>query len=138
MSDVFLDTSYAIALATPRDQHHGSARRWAGEILNQKPRLVTTDAVILEIGNFFSRASVRTKGGGIIAGIYRDPMIQIIHASPEQHRSAFQLFQARPDKEWGLTDCLSFVIMREQDLSDALTSDEHFRQAGFRALLLGP
>ena len=50
---------------------------------------------------------------------------------------ALQLFQARADKEWGLTDCVSFVVMQERAITDALTADAHFQQAGFRSLLLG-
>ena len=58
--------------------------------------------------------------------------------SGEHYRQAFALYREREDKEWGLTDCLSFVVMNERGLTDALTADDHFRQAGFRALLREP
>jgi len=49
--------------------------------------------------------------------------------------SGWTLYQQRPDKEWGLTDCISFVVMQEQGISEAFTSDHHFTQAGFTILL---
>lgn len=58
------------------------------------------------------------------------------HQPPAQSKSSFELYRNRPDKEWGMTDYISFVIMQERGISDALTADDHFRQAGFRALLL--
>lgn len=135
MNRVFLDASYAIALATPRDGLHRNAHELSDRILRDKPRLYTTEAVVLEIGNFFSRHAVRPMGARLIAGIYRDPLIEILHTTTDDHRVAFQLFRDRSDKEWGLTDCLSFVVMRQNGLTDALTSDRHFQQAGFRTLL---
>ena len=65
-----------------------------------------------------------------------DPSVQIVQIAESLYLRAIRLFQDRSDKEWGLTDCMSFVVMQEYGLTDALTSDNHFRQAGFRALLL--
>ena len=63
------------------------------------------------------------------------PSVEIIPASSHLFNAALELYRSRPDKDWGLTDCASFVAMGERGLSEALTTDEHFRQAGFRALL---
>ena len=64
------------------------------------------------------------------------PLVDIVPASSRLFEAALRLFEDRPDKDWGLTDCSSFVVMAERGLANALTSDEHFRQAGFRVLLL--
>lgn len=63
--------------------------------------------------------------------------MQIVPASQALFRSGFDLFARRPDKEWSLVDCLSFVVMKQRRLKDALTTDHHFEQTGFRALLRG-
>jgi hypothetical protein len=65
-----------------------------------------------------------------------DPQLEIVPLSDRLYQKAFQLFCSRPDKEWGLIDCISFVVMQERGLTEALTTDKHFQQAGFRALLM--
>lgn len=65
-----------------------------------------------------------------------DPAVEIIAFSEELYHQALALYRLRSDKEWGLTDCLSFVVMQQRNRAEALTTDDHFRQAGFRALLL--
>ena len=71
----------------------------------------------------------------ILSSLEADPTVEILPVSPTLYQDAFRLFQERPDKEWGLIDCVSFVVMGARGLVEALTSDEHFEQAGFRALL---
>lgn len=63
------------------------------------------------------------------------PNVEIIPASDELYRRAFSIYQERLDKEWGLIDCMSFIVMKDHALTDALTADNHFRQAGFTTLL---
>jgi len=65
-----------------------------------------------------------------------DTAYKVVAASARLFDAALDLYQRRPDKDWGLTDCASFVVMSDRKLTDALTADEHFRQAGFRPLLL--
>ncbi len=62
--------------------------------------------------------------------------MEVVPLTPELFDRGFALFRSRPDKEWGLVDCISFTLMRERGLRTALTADIHFQQAGFRALLL--
>jgi predicted nucleic acid-binding protein len=64
-----------------------------------------------------------------------DPNIEIVSVSDELYREALELYRSRPDKEWGLIDCVSFVTMSKRNMQEALTADDHFRQAGFRVLL---
>ncbi|WP_036536164.1 type II toxin-antitoxin system VapC family toxin [Neosynechococcus sphagnicola] len=67
---------------------------------------------------------------------YGTDNIKIVSVDTELLMQALALYQARPDKTWGLTDCISFVVMQQQNLTDAITGDRHFVQAGFRALML--
>lgn len=59
----------------------------------------------------------------------------IVAASPELMHRGIELYEARSDKDWSLTDCTSFIVMQDRGLTDALTGDHHFEQAGFRPLL---
>ena len=136
MSDAFLDASYAIALSASSDQYHERAVLIASRLETEGTRLVTTRGVVLEIGNALSRKRYRMAAVSLLRAIEVDPNIDVVPLSEPLYQEALELYERRPDKEWGLTDCLSFVVMRHRGLTDALTADDHFRQAGFRALLL--
>jgi uncharacterized protein len=138
MIEVFLDTSYAISLSVESDQKHARALALALQLQKDKTRLVVTRAVMLEIGNSLSKARYRRAGFALLSALEADPMVEIIELTIEDYQTALALFQSRTDKEWGLVDCISFVVMQQRGLFDALTADEHFVQAGFRALLLEP
>lgn len=132
---VFLDTSYAIALSSPQDDYHQKAVELAETIEVEKIKLITTKAVILEIGNALSRQRFRQAAVRLIESLELDPKVTIIPLHEQIHTKAFQLYCQRPDKEWGLVDCISFVIMEDRKISQVLTTDEHFKQAEFHALL---
>ena len=134
-AEVFLDTSYAIALAAASDQLHAKAIDLSEQLQAEATRLVTTQAVLLEIGNALAKQRYRSAAVKMLAALEADPMVTLISLTEELYRKAFRLYQDRPDKEWGLIDCVSFVVMSERGLSEALTADEHFEQAGFKALL---
>jgi len=136
MSRVFLDTSYAVALATPRDRYHPQAVELAGHLERRAARIVTTRAVLLEIGNSLSRIRFRSPGIALLESLDADPRVEIVSISEGLYQRGFEVFRRRPDKEWSLVDCLSFVVMQDRGLRDSLTTDDHFEQAGFRALLL--
>ncbi|MCL4708412.1 hypothetical protein KJ068_24905 [bacterium] len=68
---------------------------------------------------------------------YNDDDVEILSVDSELFSKAFKSYSSRIDKEWGVTDCISFVVMKDRKLKDALTSDHHFEQAGFQALLRG-
>ena len=135
---VFLDTAYAIALSAPADQLHESAVRLAARIEAEGVSLVTTRAVAVEIGNAVPKLKDRRAAVELLASLDDDPSVEVVPLSEELYAQAYQLYAGRADKEWGLTDCLSFVVMRERGLTEALTADEHVRQAGFGALLREP
>jgi predicted nucleic acid-binding protein len=133
--EVFLDTSYALALSAPTDQFHDRAMRLATELVAARARLLTTRAVLLEIGNALARQRYRAAAASLLQALEADPTVEILPLSVNLYSQALQLFISRPDKEWGLIDCASFVVMAERGLTKALTADEHFQQSGFRALL---
>ena len=132
---VFLDATYLIALVSPRDQFHQAAMQLMDDLVAKRIRMITTRAVLVEFGNSLARPKFRRKVIQTLADFQRDPSIEIVPLSEELFAKAFALFRQRTDKSWGLTDCISFVVMRESGVSEALTADEHFEQAGFVALL---
>lgn len=134
-NSVFLDTSFSIALSITQDKFHQRAIELTKKVNAIQSQIVTTQAVILEIGNALSKLRYRQSANGIITFLKNDPNVTIVSLSDKLFDQAFDLFRDRPDKEWGLVDCVSFVVMQEKEITDALTADEHFIQAGFRALL---
>lgn len=89
----------------------------------------------MEIGNALSKQRYRPAAVELLLSLENDPKVEIVPVSGDLYAQAFKLFSERTDKEWGLVDCVSFVVMRERGITDALTSDNHFRQAGFNALM---
>ncbi len=138
MPDVFLDTGYAIALASPRDQYHQRSLELASMLVLEGTRIVTTRAVSLEIGNALSKRHHRIAAIRLLESLDSDPRIEIVPLTMELYMRAFELFRDRTDKDWSLTDCASFVVMRDRQIHGALTPDEHFVQAGFLALMREP
>lgn len=117
------------------DAYHDRALALMQQVFAERPQLVTTRSVLLEIGDRLGKARNRPKAVQALMALESDPLVQIVPLSDALYDHAFQLFQARPDKEWGMTDCVSFVVMRELRMTSALTADRHFEEAGFRALL---
>lgn len=135
MTEVFLDTSFAIALSATTDQSHARAVELANQLENSGTRLVTTQAILLEIGNALSKQRYRVAATQLLESLISDPNVEVVPLSNDLYNAAFNLFRNCIDKEWGLIDCASFVVMQERGILDALTTDDHFNQAGFRALL---
>ena len=134
-NEFFLDTAYAIALSVESDEHHQRAEELAEQLLANQTPLLTTRAVLLEIGNALSKKRYRQAGGELLDALERDPQVEIVLLTEELYQRALALFCSRLDKEWGLIDCVSFIVMQERGLTNALTTDEHFEQVGFHALL---
>jgi predicted nucleic acid-binding protein len=132
MTPIFADASYYIALLSPRDQHHQDAIRVSRDLLQP---IVITDFVLIELANALADIDSRQFAVSLWENLRRDPQTTIISASTKLVTQGLNLYANRPDKEWSLVDCISFIIMEERGLTDALTADHHFEQAGFRALL---
>jgi len=133
--EVFLDAAYAIALSSRTDQFHGMAVELAQQLRTEGTKLVTTRAILLEIGNALTKQRYRSAAVRLLEALEVDPNVGIVPLTESVYAQAFELYRQRQDKEWGLIDCVSFVVMRERGITSALTTDEHFLQAGFRALL---
>jgi predicted nucleic acid-binding protein len=131
----FVDTGYWIAVFNVRDALHPRARTLAQSV---RGPLVTTAAILLEVADGLNRASTRHLGGLFLETVRADPRVEIVALTDDLLERAVQLYKARPDKEWGLTDCISFVVMEARGITEALAADQHVLQAGFRALLREP
>ena len=131
---IFVDTLFVIALINQRDQYHQQAVERA-EQFDGHPLLVT-DAVLLEIGNALAR-SYKQEAVEIIEQFLTAEEVEVVHLTPRLFEQAVALYKTHHDKAWGLVDCLSFIVMREAGVSQALTFDQHFVQAGFQALIRG-
>ena len=136
-TEIFLDTAYAIALSSSRDEQHQKALFLADQLEADGTKLITTRAIMLEIGNALSKQSYRQSAVEILESLEHDPSVEIVPITEELYNQAFDLYRQRADKEWGITDCISFIVMSERNLQEALTTDKHFQQAGFKALLGG-
>lgn len=132
MNQVFADTSYYIALMSEYDQHHAAAVAVAQGFLGE---IITTDFVLVEVGNWLCRIPDRAAFLKLRQSISADKQTTVIPATRELFDGGCSLFARRMDKEWSLTDCLSFTVMQQRGLVDALTADHHFEQAGFNVLL---
>ncbi len=129
---LFLDTSYILALVNTHDEFHHQALNLADQV---NDKLMTTEAILIEIGNALAKLQWRELAIDTLNDLRDDENMDVIPVSFDLFSKAFALYASRMDKEWGLTDCISFVVMKEYKLADALTTDHHFEQAGFKALL---
>ncbi len=135
MREVFADAAYWIAVLNPRDGLHAKARE-VSKSLN-KFRILTSEMVLTEVLNSLGdkgpqlrEAAVRT-----VDSLRSNANVSVVPQTSIQFRAALRRYRDRADKEWGLTDCASFLIMEERRIRQALAHDRHFQQAGFRVLL---
>jgi predicted nucleic acid-binding protein len=129
-----MDTLFIVALVNRRDQYHQRALELS-ERYDGHP-LITTDGVLLEIGNALAR-NFKQQSIKIIEEFQAAEEIEIVHLNPQLLEQAFELYRTHQDKEWGLVDCVSFIVMRQTGINSVLTFDQHFVQAGFNALMRG-
>jgi hypothetical protein len=129
---VFVDTLFVVALINQRDAYHTKASE-AAELYEGHP-FITTEAVLLEIGNALAR-HFKSQAVEVIDEFLSSSDIEIVRLNPHIFDRGYSLYKQFTDKEWGLIDCISFAVMREAGISGALTFDQHFVQAGFQALM---
>lgn len=127
MTRAFADTVYWVARISPRDQWHATYRAVVGL------RLVTTDEVLDEVLAHFSAfgPAMRSRAAAIIRQILDHPDIEVVPQSRQSFLDALALYEARPDKDYSLTDCASMATMRARGITEVLTRDAHFAQEGF-------
>jgi len=135
MKTVFADTSYWIALSNNRDGLHQIAQQVSSSL--DKTRIVTSEMVLAEFLNSLSNKGpqLRDCAVKIARSVMANPNVEVVPQTRDQFRRALDHFENRPDKKWALTDCASMQIMEQKSISEALTSDHHFKQAGYKILL---
>jgi hypothetical protein len=132
INKIFIDTLFVVALINKRDQYHEIAERLSD--CYEGKLFVTTDAVLLEIGNALSR-NFKMQSVQVIEYLLSSEDVEVIPLTPSLFTEAFELYKTYQDKEWGLVDCISFTVMKQHSIPTALTCDRHFVQAGFQALM---
>lgn len=130
---IFLDTVFIQALLNKNDQYHNHAKTLLPRVRNAL-EIWVTEAVLIEVANALSSVN-RAAAVSFINQCYQTDNINVISVDTQLFIRALQLYDNRQDKSWGLTDCISFIVMQEQELIYAATADTHFVQAGFIALL---
>ena len=132
MNRLFADTFFFFAFLNADDSAHREASAFYNAFDGQ---LVTTEWILTELADGLSGIPDRQAFIDFHRALRNDPTVTIVLSSNELFAAGVELYTTRPDKEWSLTDCISFVVMEREGLTDALTGDRHFEQAGFKALL---
>jgi len=132
MSIVFADAFYFVARLNRHDQHHERVLSFSRDF---RARLLTSDWVLMEVADALAESECRGRVRDFVLHLRGTTTCEIVPASRELLDRALDLYHQHADKDWTLTDCISFVIMRERKVTNALTGDKHFEQAGFAALL---
>lgn len=132
MKVVFADTVYFLALLNPADQFHDRARAFS---LQPPGALLSTEFVLTEVGDGLSHPDNRPRFARLLELLRAQADVEIVPASSPLFGQGCALHAQRLDKEWSVTDCISFVVMKEYGIAAALTADHHFEQAGFEALM---
>jgi predicted nucleic acid-binding protein len=132
---LFADTGYWIALIAPRDSLHVKATLVSAQLAPF--RIVTSEMVLAEVLNAFGDKGQLPRGAALAAvqAIVSDPSVDVVPQTRRLFQEALTLYGQRPDKGWSLTDCASFIIMKDRSITEALTPDHHFEQAGYIAQL---
>jgi uncharacterized protein len=137
MKTVFADTGFWIALLNPKDRWHRKSLALYQSLEAQQVRVITSEMVLAELLNFFSKFhSLARKDVALrVQQMKQHPNVTVIPQNTKQFDLALELYLQREDKQWSLTDCCSFLIMKDLDITTALAHDRHFIQAGFQNLL---
>jgi predicted nucleic acid-binding protein len=133
MNSVFADTAFYVVLLGTRDTFHRAA---ADFLASYEGYTTTTEYVLVEVANFCRDAGKRPAFAGLVRGLRSSARTTVIPSASDLFERGLIMFASRDDKEWSLTDCISFVVMHEHGLTQALATDRHFGQAGFETLLI--
>lgn len=135
MTAVFADAGYWIALWRRRDALHEQAMTVAENL--GAVTVVTTQLVLIETLDAMASAGEFSRQFAVqmVRELEQDPDVEIVPQTAAQFQAAVERYAARPDQTWSLTDCSSFLVMEERNITEALAYDRDFEQAGFTALL---
>ena len=131
---ILIDAGFLIALTDPRDTLHGLSRRWVRAVVNQ-PLLLTSFVELEVINHFSSHPEARRRVHDVLERLRQTLRIHDVVVDGPLADAGKRLHRERPDQKWSLTDCVSFVVMQQRELSEALAYDRHFEQAGYVPLL---
>ena len=131
MRKIFADTSGWLALVVKSDFLHEKAVEVYQKLLNKNSDFVTHDGILLEVGNGLSSVKARVTAVKLKENIENSSRIELVSLTPELIEAGWELYAERLDKDWGIVDCISFVVMQRYDITEALTADRHFEQVGF-------
>jgi len=134
MNTVFLDTGYVLALELSKDQNHRAAVKHWRSLRKRLPPLVTTSYVFDEVVTYFNSRGHHAKAVEVGNRLLTSPSVQLVQVDEGLFGEGWQYFQQHQDKDYSLTDCISFVIMKKLGIETAFAFDQHFVQAGFQKL----
>jgi len=135
MNKVFIDTAAWLALVNKNDEFHKKAKEVRENLLKEKVNFVTTNQIIIEVANTLSKSRFKKAVVKLTESIKKSKNINVIFIDEEIYTQAWERYKNRDDKEWSFTDCISFIIMEDEEIQRAFTTDHHFEQAGFTKLL---
>ncbi len=133
--EVFADSQGWIALLNRSDEYHAAARKAMKAIASQRRPIVTTDWILAETGNGLARTNARGRFVEAVRRLQKSRSVTIVKIGEGHLEQALELYGRAGDKQWGLVDCASFVVMGDRGARDVFANDRHFHQAGFRCLL---
>ena len=131
----FVDTGCWIALLNKRDNLHKTADTIYKRRMESGSSLVTTSSVLTETFNALANPIFKPSVIAFRRRLESSPRVEIVFVDPALWSRGWNIYEQRLDKAWSPTDCISLAVMKEQEISDALTADHHFVQAGYHALL---
>src|SRR5262245_9375566 len=131
MKTTFADSAYFMALLNARDEDHERAKEASIQL---QGLILTTTWVLTEVADAFCNPGQRDTAAAFVADLPIDQRVVVVPPSLELFNRGLALYSRRPDKDWSLTDCISFVVMEERGVREALAIDRDFRQAGFVTL----
>lgn len=135
MNRVFADTQYWVALMNDQDQSHSAAV--AINRTMRRSTLFTSEEILTEVLAYFSERGeyLRRLAASSVHKIYANAKVHVVPQSHQSFLAGLTLYEARPDKGYSLTDCVSMLTMRREGITEILTHDAHFAQEGFTILL---
>lgn len=136
MKAVFLDTSFIIALEDADDQHHKDAIAFWKTFKRNPQKIITTTYVFDETVTFLKRRISHDKAAEVGKLLLSSHTVEMIHISEAHFNKGWGMFLKYRDKGFSFTDCLSFLIVEERGIKEALTFDEHFKQRGIKVEIL--
>lgn len=134
MEPLFLDSAFVIALVFKADQNHAEAQATWARVTGEHRQIVTTTFVLNEVVTFLNARGEHELAVEIGNLLFASPAIELVDVERSLVEDGWRFFAQHSDKKFSLTDCISFILMKQRNIGEALTFDAHFTQAGFQML----